>query len=350
MAAPADSAAGQPERHEVEVLVVGGGVAASTFLQTFTQLRPQVTVGLVSPSPLLKQVSVVASSGRTLDQLQIDEVPVDLASSVIHFEESASELDGVAHTLFTESGGVIKYQYLCICTGARPQLLRNVPSTCSPFIVGLRDTQSVDSLASQLKHCRKILLVGNGGIATELVYELKNCHIIWAVKDDAISATFFDAATANFFLPKLTVNKTSAEESRKCLTSRRFVAHSGSNAALGPHWNLAKCLQGTLSDKNVAVLYGCQVECIKETEATFTHARGDSSAASYPLTVTLSNGESIQCDLVISATGVTPNVQPFLHNNNFSLASDGALKVQLLSHIYRCAVFLIFFLNYTRSQ
>lgn len=343
MAAPAGAAAaastGQSHYHEVEVLVVGGGVAASTFIETFTQLRPQVTVGLVSPSPLLKQVSIVASSGRTLDQLQIDEVPVKVSSSVIHFEESASGLDGVAHTLFTESGGVIKYQYLCICTGARPLVLANVPSTCTSFIVTLRDTQSVESLAQQLKHCRKILLVGNGGIATELVYELKNCHIIWAVKDDAISATFFDAATANFFLPKLTVNKTTAEESRKCLTSRRFVAHSGSNAALGPHWNLMKCLQGSLSDKNVTVLYGCQVECIKEAVNTCTHgATGDSSLTNFPLTVTLTNGESIQCDLIISATGVTPNVQPFLHNNNFSLSSDGALKVQLLSHIYRCAV------------
>lgn len=312
---------------KVEVLVVGGGVAASTFISTFAQLRPNVSIGLVSPSPLLKEVSVVASSGRTLDQLQVNEVPLPTLPSLVYFEDSASGLNGSTHTLYTASGGVISYKYLCICTGARPLLLNNLTSSSScSFIVGLRDTESVDSLTERLSQCRKILLVGNGGIATELVYELKNCHIIWAVKDQAISATFFDAATANFFVPKLTLTQSNAEQSRKSLTSRRFVAHSGSNAALGPDWSFMKCLQGTLQEKHVTVLYGCHVVSVTQN-CPKPDGNTDSSSNDFPVTVILSNGQNVDCDLIISATGVTPNVEPFLHNNNFILSSDRALKV-----------------------
>ena len=350
-----------PDQREVDVLVVGGGVAASTFVNTFAQLRPNVTLGLVSPSPLLKEVSVLASTGRTLDQLQVHEVSIVPSQRLVHFEDSASGLNARCHKLMTASGGVIGYKYLCICTGARPHLLSpdngsgdggiGMGVAASPFIVGLRDTESVDSLTRRLGECRKILLVGNGGIATELVYELKNCHIIWAVKDQAISATFFDAATANFFVPKLTFNKSNAEQSRKSLTSRRFVAHSGSNAALGPDWSFMRCLQGALQEKNVTVLYGCHVESIRVNEnltkdkamtesGKRDDALGDDESPSpspscdefFPVTVKLSNGQSVDCDLIISATGVTPNVQPFLCNNDFALASDGAFKVSFNAH------------------
>lgn len=32
--------------------------------------------------------------------------------------------------------------------------------------------------------------------------------------------------------------------------------------------------------------------------------------------VQLTNGKTISCDFVVSATGVVPNTEPFLHGNN----------------------------------
>jgi hypothetical protein len=40
----------------------------------------------------------------------------------------------------------------------------------SPHVVVLRDTDSVDELSEKLKSARKVMVVGNGGIALELAY------------------------------------------------------------------------------------------------------------------------------------------------------------------------------------
>jgi len=44
----------------------------------------------------------------------------------------------------------------------------------------------VVSFQKKLANAKQILLVGNGGIATELCYEIDNCNIIWAIKDKHI--------------------------------------------------------------------------------------------------------------------------------------------------------------------
>ena len=34
-------------------------------------------------------------------------------------------------------------------------------------------------------------------------YEVAGCEVVWAIRDDSISSTFFDAGAATFFLPHL---------------------------------------------------------------------------------------------------------------------------------------------------
>ena len=54
------------------------------------------------------------------------------------------------------------------------------------------------------------MIVGNGGIATEMVHELESVDIVWSVKDDAIAANFIDAGCAEFF--SSSINRTTPEE------------------------------------------------------------------------------------------------------------------------------------------
>lgn len=65
--------------------------------------------------------------------------------------------------------------------------------------MGIRDTQTVFEFQSKLKGAKQIVLVGNGGIATELAYEIQNCKIIWVIKDSHISHTFCDPHSSKFF-------------------------------------------------------------------------------------------------------------------------------------------------------
>ncbi len=47
----------------------------------------------------------------------------------------------------------------------------------SPHVLVLRDRDTVDSLAQRLQHARRIAVVGNGGIAMELVFNLRGTEV-----------------------------------------------------------------------------------------------------------------------------------------------------------------------------
>ena len=57
------------------------------------------------------------------------------------------------------------YKKICICTGARPNLIFEE----NQHVLGLRDLQSVEYFQSRLSAARRVVIVGNGGIALELV-------------------------------------------------------------------------------------------------------------------------------------------------------------------------------------
>lgn len=85
-----------------------------------------------------------------------------------------------------------------IATGAAPKLV-----SAHPNVVGIRDMESVEELARRLASARRVLVVGNGGIALEVVHEVVGCELVWAVKDGYVGNTFFDSTASGFVLPQL---------------------------------------------------------------------------------------------------------------------------------------------------
>jgi pyruvate/2-oxoglutarate dehydrogenase complex dihydrolipoamide dehydrogenase (E3) component len=75
---------------------------------------------------------------------------------------------------------------VCICTGARPKQLSGAEN-CGDRILTLRDVESVNSLEHKLKDARRVAIVGNGGIATELVYKLKGVQVSNSRKQKFVS-------------------------------------------------------------------------------------------------------------------------------------------------------------------
>lgn len=59
----------------------------------------------------------------------------------------------------------IGYQTLCICSGAQPRIIASHPN-----VIGIRDLLSVADMTQRLSCARKVVIVGNGGIALELVH------------------------------------------------------------------------------------------------------------------------------------------------------------------------------------
>jgi NADH dehydrogenase FAD-containing subunit len=67
--------------------------------------------------------------------------------------------------LLISDGSEIEYGKLCVCTGAQPKLI-----ALHPNVICLRDLQSISDLASRLSRANKVAVIGNGGIAVELVH------------------------------------------------------------------------------------------------------------------------------------------------------------------------------------
>ena len=62
-------------------------------------------------------------------------------------------------------GTALCYSKLCICTVVHPKLIATDTN-----IIGLRDNHSVEQLVDRLATARRVAVVGNGGIALELVH------------------------------------------------------------------------------------------------------------------------------------------------------------------------------------
>lgn len=114
--------------------------------------------------------------------------------------------------------------------------------------------------------------------------------------------------------------------------------------ALGPDWSSGLTLCDINSEKEakrqVYVRYNCKVKHLidpqelkqsNQTEASspWHETTGKESAGlpDWPVYVQLTNDEIYGCDLIVSATGVIPNTQPFASCAPFQIADDGGLLV-----------------------
>lgn len=215
-------------------------------------------------------------------------------------------------------------------------------------------------MKSKLSQARRIAIVGNGGIALELVYEMYDCQVLWAIKDDAIGNTFFDEGAATFFLPQIETNQPVSEEKKNLMkhTVKRMKygietvtnnetcflgnpANTLSGGALGPDWCSEFSLHGASSKekgyRQVHVEYKCEFKQLLnpeefkrcgEQESPFPLIKGSSlDSADWQVYIQLSNGKIYGCDFIVSATGVVPNTQSFVLCAPFETAEDGGLLV-----------------------
>jgi NAD(P)H-nitrite reductase large subunit len=302
---------------EATFVVVGGGIAGVTCAETLAFLEPQEKIILISNSSLIKTVTNLHSITRTLTDFNIEETESSNLSkkylNMLVLHEILVEIDDDEHYVIT-SVHKIKYKFVCLCMGAEPKLIPQ--SSVFPQILGIRDTDSVKKFVEQLQTSKKIVIVGNGGIASELVFKVTNVEVHWVIRDKHITATFVDPGAAEFFQSML--NKTSSEE----VVSKRMRYNEDdfkkSGAALGPDWYKNLIISGNKkcnSSSKIMIHYETEIIQVNSLEN-----------AEYPIEVTLSNNEKISCDLVVSATGVVPRSN-FVTKHQFNKSEDGGIQV-----------------------
>lgn len=322
------------EKH-FRFVVVGGGISGVTCAEQLAFQFPKDEVALLTAAPLVKTVTNLKQVSKTLEEFDVEEQPSSVLEEkypnlkVIH--SAVRVLRAKQHVLQTEDGHNFCYEKLCVCTGARPKLFIE-----NPHVLGIRDTDSAQDFQKKLCKAKRMIVIGNGGIALELVYEVEGCEVIWAIKDKAIGNTFFDAGAAQFLIPSLEVEK--PEKTLPCKRARYTIDRAinpkaGSldhGSALGPDWHQGISLRGAEEvSHNVHVEYECEIEAVHSQEDFMQSPlyTQDSDLGTWPVYAQLTNGKVYGCDFIVSATGVVPNTEPFLQGNNFELAEDHGLRV-----------------------
>ncbi|XP_048410638.1 pyridine nucleotide-disulfide oxidoreductase domain-containing protein 1 isoform X2 [Stegostoma tigrinum] len=319
-------------------VVVGGGVAGVTCAEQLAGQFPEDDVLLITASPLIKAVMNFKQVSKTLEEFEVEEKPSHILEehypNIKVIQSAVQRLDAANHKLHTEEGNEYIYEKLCICAGARPKLIVQH----NPFVLGIRDTDSAKEFQSCLAKAKRITVIGNGGIALELVYEVEGCEVIWAIKDKAIGNTFFDAGAAEFLIPQLKADKPEVllpckrtkytteglEQERKALTEDG--AHG---SALGPDWHEGMKLKGTKQiSRRVHVEYQCEIDRIylqnefaaaQKTSLAFPESGSEerkrkADDESWPIYVQLTNGKIYGSDLILD------------------VAEDGGLIVNEMMH------------------
>lgn len=304
---------------EAVFIVVGGGIAGVTCAETLAFFEPEKTIILLSESSLIKTVTNLLAITRTLTKFDIKEVQSSEFSlkhpNVKLIHDTLAEVNDKEKYIITKTNKIIKYEYLCLCTGAEPKLIPQ--SQDFEEILGIRDTDSVDTFIKKINNAKKIVIVGNGGIASELAYKIKNTEIHWVIKDRHISATFVDPGAAEFFLPSLNKDEIQKEPvSKRMRYQEEDFKKSG--AALGPDWYTNLIIRGA-GDINIP----STVKIHYETEISDV-SRDEKSE--HPLEITLSTGEKIKCDIIISATGVMAK-KLFKTKSDLELTNLGEIQV-----------------------
>ncbi|CAK9802308.1 Pyridine nucleotide-disulfide oxidoreductase domain-containing protein 1 [Anthophora quadrimaculata] len=287
--------------------IVGGGIAGVSCAESIAFLAPEEAIILITASPLIKAVTNIVPLGKTLMQFDVEEKDTTLLTKAYNFLKVVNDfvvkVNVSSKQVETQNGKIIKYKMLCLCNGARPKLI----AENNNFILGIRDTESVLQFSKKIKNSKRIVIVGNGGIATEIIHEVDGVEMIWVIKDKHISATFVDPGAAEFFMNK--VYKTDTSTSANSLTKRmRYtvsdLAPVKGGAALGPDWHNNFDIKGDfLKRAKVQVEYECEIlKILNESEQ-----KEFDPVQEWSIYVKLTNGKIIGCDFIVSATGVIPN-------------------------------------------
>lgn len=308
--------------------IVGGGIAGVSCAKSIAFLVPEEKIILITASPLIKAVTNIVPLSKTLMQFDIEERDtadlMEAHDSLKIINDFVIQIDSLNKQVQTRNGRIINYKMLCICNGARPKLIEEHNN----FILGIRDTESVLQFSQKIKNSRRIVIVGNGGIATELVNEVDGVEMIWVIKDKHISATFVDPGAAEFFMDKVYKTDPRTNTNASSLTKRMRYTVSNTSVvtggpALGPDWHNIFDIKGAfLKSAKVQIEYECEIiKILNKSEQKEVDPMEE-----WSIYVELTNGKIIGCDFVVSATGVVPN-SDIVGLEDIKKGEDGGLLV-----------------------
>lgn len=300
-------------------VILGGGVAGTTVAEHIPHFDPSASVTLVSASTTVKRVVDLKQHGEIIQSFGVEDASPK--STVFEFIcDVVEHVDFDNKIVELKSSRKLQYDKLCIAMGARPKII--YPN--NSHVVGIRDTESVEDLQERLKSCKHVTVVGNGGIASELVFAANQCNISWVIKDETISSVFVDSVASKFLLDSFLKSKSGASlcEQPNAGVSKRHIYRVTAcepnadchGSALGPDWYNNVSLSGPNESKHLEIEYGSEVSSLEKIQDGL-----------HNLKVTLTSGKVLFTDVMVSATGVIPNSDIFKTTLDISDVDQGII-------------------------
>lgn len=306
------------------LVVIGGGIAGISCIETLFQYSSLSEhqfskVILISESNLVKRVTNYCSTGRNLETFDVIEESLDNLGLLIpngtSFDSIIGSVEYVSHSdrklVYRSQESkqcTLPYDILCICFGSKPRFLdcANITPECEEKIVVLRDTTTIKSLERKLENCKRLVIVGNGGISLELVAKISKCDKTWIIRDDFIGSVFLDSEAGKFFLNSMESEATNkpncgikerVHRTEELSTRSPVKLATNYGPALGPGWSVDAKLQGSSQTPgDVRIIYCDEVKEISCTDKD-----------QHPVKICTSKGVRLDCDLIALAIGVQPN-------------------------------------------
>lgn len=322
------------------IVVVGGGIAGICCLEAIlNEQNVDDTLILITDSRIIKRVrnfdtcstlescDVVIEDIQALFDSRTRNLDLKLIVGSVHSLDVSRKII-LYHSYSLEPGDRQRleqpYDLLCLCHGAKPVQLHYTQKGSNlevdQRVIVLRDTDTVEEFRKKLQDCRRLVVVGNGGISLELTYKVSNCEKVWIVRDESIGCNFFDSGAAKFLLDSISADHTKSEKTRiSYSTTKAELANTkvSYGPALGPNWSQnLKLLGNDLSLHKLDIIYKDEVNDIVH--------RADRD---YPLQVLTRNKKEIDCDLVVTGVGVEANHIPTIGSDLETNSSDGGILI-----------------------
>lgn len=305
-------------------VIVGGGISGYSCCQKIIEivendieLYGNLKVICVTTDRLIKVARKINTIGHLIENYSIDTFDIEKLNKDIKIEFIKSKVEFVDtknKTIHLTDSRHVLYYKICICTGAISKIPRELIGINSRSqysinrIIKLRDDNDIKFFEDIINKSKSICILGNGGIALDVLYLLRNTNIKLSLvaKEKHLGAAYFDENMGQFLMEHLMNNEnmnTETEIKQKSFhfeTKNESKSEQMSGCSLGPYWShkvMVPCHRVEDKSEN----YKNNIEFYFDSVVTKIKCLEDH------VVITTNNDRNIVCDYLLIAIGVHSN-------------------------------------------
>ena len=242
----------------MSIVIIGTGMAGYSLAREIRKTAPDVQLVLITadngysyPKPALSNALIQGKSPEQIISADASTMAERL-NAVIHTHTRVVSVDSTAHTIETDTAGIIPYDQLVLATGARPIRLP-FKGDAADDLLSVNDIEEYGEFRAQLENAQRVAIIGPGLIGCEFANDL-------AASGRSVCVIGPDPYPISTLLPE----------------------------------QAGRTLQQGLSEIGIEWKLGTVAESLNKADTGYE--------------LTLANGDKVQADVMLSAIGLKPEL------------------------------------------